>query len=145
MALTNVLSGLASINVIVGNITIPVQNADTRAMPRVRNSNFRYLLPLSTARSSSAKRTLGGGIMRTHKIEDMYIYRSVKDGSGLEGSLHALLAYMDVYAETIIASQPTASSNVIEVEMLPSVITYPTGSQTEYFGVRCQLTIEEYA
>ena len=48
MALTNVLAGLASINVIVDSITIPVQNADTRAMPRVRNSSFRYLcLPLA--------------------------------------------------------------------------------------------------
>ena len=98
MALTNVLSGLASINVIVGNITIPVQNADTRAMPRVRNSNFRYLLPLSTARSSSVKRTLGAGIMRTHKIEDIYIYLSVKDGSGLEWDAIMVSAYTSIYA-----------------------------------------------
>lgn len=83
--------------------------------------------------------------MRVHKVEDMYIYRNVKDGTGLEGALPALLAYMDIYDDAMVGTKPTTNSNVIEVEMLPAVITYPTGSSTDYFGVRCQLTIEEYA
>lgn len=145
MALTDVLTGLASIDVIVDSVTIPVQNADTRPMMRVRSSSFRYLLPLSTARSASTKRTLGGGVMRVHRVEDMYIYRNAKDGTGLEGALPALLAYMDIYDDAMVGTKPTTNSNVIEVEMLPAVITYPTGSSTDYFGVRCQLTIEEYA
>lgn len=145
MALTDVLVGLASIDVIVDSVTIPVQNADTRPMMRVRSSSFRYLVPLSTTRSASTKRTLGGGVMRVHRVEDMYIYRNVKDGTGLEGALPALLAYMDIYDDAMVGTKPTTNSNVIEVEMLPAVITYPTGSSTDYFGVRCQLTIEEYA
>ena len=172
MALTDVLTGLANIAVSVGvdgllseddddiltagdgdilifvisePATVPVQNATDRPMTRVRNSQFRYLLPLSQTPSTSEKRTLGSGMTIRYDIEDVYIYRSVNEGSGFEGAMAGLLAYMTAYDAVIFDAKPTTASRILTVRMIPSVITYPTGSATQYFGVRCELAIEEYA
>ena len=145
MALTDVLTGLAGFAVVIGATTVPVQNASDRAMTRVRNSQFRYLLPLSQTRSTSEKRTLGSGMTIRYDIEDVYIYRSVNEGSGFEGAMTGLLTYMTAYDAVIFDAKPTTASRILTVRMLPSIITYPTGSATQYFGVRCELAIEEYA
>ena len=145
MALTDVLTGLAGFAVVIGATTVPVQNATDRPMTRVRSSQFRYLLPLSQTRSTSEKRTLGSGMTIRYDIEDVYIYRSVNEGSGFEGAMTGLLAYMTAYDAVIFDAKPTTASRILTVRMIPSVITYPTGSATQYYGVRCELAIEEYA
>ena len=145
MALTDVLTGLAGFAVVIGATTVPVQNATDRPMTRVRNSQFRYLLPLSQTRSTSEKRTFGSGMTIRYDIEDVYIYRSVNEGSGFEGAMAGLLAYMTAYDAVIFDAKPTTASRILTVRMIPSVITYPTGSATQYYGVRCELAIEEYA
>lgn len=145
MALSDVLNGLASIDVVVSGSTIAVQNPVSRAMQRVRNANFRYLLPLSSTSATSSQRTLGGRSLRVYSIEDVYIYRPVTEGSGIEGALSALLGYMTAYESAILSSNPTASSSVKSIEMIPSVLTYPAGTSSQFFGVSCKLQIEEYS
>ena len=144
MALTDILTGLADVDVVLNATTIPVQNATDRPMTRVRNAQFRYLLPLSQARSMSEQRTLGKSITVRYEVEDIFIYRGINEGSGLEGAMAHLVAYMDAYDAVIWNSNPTNSSKLRGVRMTPAVLTYPTGSSTQFYGVRCELTIEEY-
>lgn len=114
-----------------------IDSAETAHLP------VRLLMPASGSLSINP-----GGVVATWKISDLFLMEAVAQGQGNKDELPALTRYMIAYVTAInklwqIAYQTSTETRTLSAQINSGKFEYPSQSGAWFYGVRCELTIEE--
>lgn len=104
----------------------------------------RLLLPASGALAITA----GGNNLATWRITDLFLLEGAAQGDGIHDEIPSLTRYMLAYADALaklwqIASPPSTETRTLAAQVTSGKYEYPSQSGVYFWGVRCDLTIEE--
>jgi hypothetical protein len=104
----------------------------------------RLILPASGSINIMA----GGENLAAWKISDLFILEGTAQGDGIHDEVPSLTRYMLAYADAIaklwqIAYQQTTETRTLAVSIVSGKFEYPSQSGVYFWGVRCDMTIEE--
>jgi hypothetical protein len=90
----------------------------------------------------------GGELLSTWKIMDLFLLEGAAQGDGIHDEAPSLTRYMVAYAEAVGALWQIVSGHSTETRSIQGQITsgkfeYPSQSGVQFWGVRCDMTIEE--
>ena len=110
----------------------------------------RILLPIGqgTGGVSNARILQGAGVIAQWNISDLFLLETAARDAGLYIQAPVLMRYCVAYAEAFgkqwqfIHGWNTESLS-LSSSIVPGMYEYPSGSGTWFYGVKCDLTIEE--
>lgn len=104
----------------------------------------RLILPASGSINIMA----GGENLAAWKISDLFLLEGAAQGDGIHDEIPSLTRYMLAYADAIaklwqIAYQDSTETRTLAVSIASGKFEYPSQSGAWFWGVRCDLNIEE--
>lgn len=98
--------------------------------------------------SGSINIMAGGENLAAWKISDLFLLEGAAQGDGIHDEIPSLTRYMLAYADAIaklwqIAYQDSTETRTLAVSIASGKFEYPSQSGAWFWGVRCDLNIEE--
>jgi len=110
----------------------------------------RILLPIGQGQGGTptAQVLFGAGIKATWNITDLFLLEVAARDAGLYIQAPVLMRYCVAYAEAIgrqfeFVHGWSTETNSLTASILPGMYEYPSGSGVWFYGVKCDLQIEE--
>jgi hypothetical protein len=110
----------------------------------------RILLPIGQGQGGSNNLQVlrGAGLKATWSITDLFLLETAARDAGLYIQAPVLMRYVVAYSEALgikfqFVHGWNTESLTISASVIPGMYEYPAGSGTWYYGVKCDLTIEE--
>ena len=110
----------------------------------------RILLPIGQGQGGSPNVVIerGAGVRATWNITDLFLLETAARDAGLYIQAPVLMRYVVAYSEALgIKWQFVHGWNVeslaLSASVIPGMYEYPAGSGVWFYGVKCDLTIEE--
>lgn len=122
--------------------TIPA-HVETAQLP------CRILLPIGQGGGTNNLRVLNGsGVVASWSITDLFLLCPEAQQEGLYIQAPVLISYAGAWARAIgqqyrFLSAPSTETRTITAAILPGMWEYPTQSGVFYYGVKCDLAVEE--
>jgi hypothetical protein len=90
----------------------------------------------------------GGNTLATWQITDLFLMEGAAQGDGIHDEAPSLTRYLIAYAEALdklwqIAIPPSTETRTLTARVTSGKFEYPSQSGVYFWGVRCDLTIEE--
>ena len=110
----------------------------------------RILLPVGQGQGGApnAQVLAGAGIRATWQVTDLFLLEAAARDAGLYVQAPVLMRYVVAYTEAFgkefqFAHGFSTESKSLSVSAIPGMYEYPAGSGSWFYGVKCDLTIEE--
>lgn len=92
--------------------------------------------------------TSGGNNLATWRITDLFLLEGAAQGDGIHDEAPSMTRYMLDYSDALaklwqIASPPSTETRTLAATLTSGKFEYPSQSGVYFWGVRCDLTIEE--
>lgn len=145
--LSTIATNIAGVSVALGGVTVAAKALTT--MPdslRAASLPMRLVLADGTVGEGGIRAVAIGGALQqaVWRIRDVFVYKPVAQGVGLEEALPVLATYVGTYAAAMSSKRTIATNSVIEdITAEIAVWEYPEGSGTKYHIVEHVLSIRE--
>lgn len=144
MTVTYVDKNGASVNPTCYNLNELPNSIQTEKLP------CRLLLPIGQGVSGSTSMTIehGAGVTANWQITDLFLLETAARGEGLYIHAPVLVRYVAAYAEAIskkwqILYQWQSEALVLNLQPIPGIYNFPSGSDAYFYGVKIDLNIQE--
>lgn len=145
--ISDIISAVEALTVVAGSKTPVVFGVDN-AVDSVRQTPARVVFPIQSGDNegqSFEPLTLGGSLIGNWQIADLLLYAPVKKGMLLAQSMPHLLTYQANYLTAVKNNKKLGLNHctIINTEIETNSYEFPQGTENEYFGVLCLLTVRE--
>jgi hypothetical protein len=144
MSVTYVDKSAASINPNCFNLDEIPSSVQTAQLP------CRILLPIGQGQGGTptAQILRGAGVQAQWTITDLFLCETAQRDAGIYILAPVLMRYVVAYAEALgkqfqFLHGWNVESLTISSSIVPGMYEYPAGSGTWFYGVKCDVTIEE--
>jgi hypothetical protein len=110
----------------------------------------RILLPIGQGQSGTPTATIlrGAGVQAQWNITDLFLLETAARDAGIYILAPVLMRYSVAYAEALgkqfqFIHGYSTESLTITSSIVPGMYEYPAGSGTWFYGVKCDITIDE--
>lgn len=144
----DILTNIANLPVMVDGQVVTAYNVDD-TIQQVVQTPIRIVFPLSgdNKGQSGTPRSLGSKPLTTiaWNFQDLFLYQSVLDGSGLIYALPKLVEYSSEYIKALQSNIDLGLNHVYITSFEPDfgVYEFPADSGEHYFGCTFSLTVQE--
>lgn len=144
--IVNICAAIAGMSVTVGSVTPGVRNiGELRNTLKSSDTPLRMILTTTGDTEASPVAFIAMGKLQqiTWALEDRLYWKPTAQGAGLLDNSEDIMLYIAAYAEAVRQNRsPTSQSHIVGLRALPATVEWPEGG-TQFYGVRCILTIEE--
>lgn len=110
----------------------------------------RILLPIGQGQSGTQTATVlrGAGVQANWTITDLFLLDTAARDAGLYVQAPVLMRYVVAYAEALgkqfqFVHGYSTESLTVSASIIPGMYEYPAGSGVWFYGVKCDVTIDE--
>jgi len=144
MAVTYVDKSAANATPTVYNLSAIPSSVSTAQLP------CRILLPIGQGQGGTPTATIlrGAGVEAQWIVTDLYLCETAARDAGIYILAPVLMRYVVAYAEALgiqfqFRHGYSTESLTISSSIVPGMYEYPAGSGTWFYGVKCDVTIDE--